>query len=438
MKPKKLKYLYWETHPDWDSKFKEFEDEEFKPIQGYEGLYFISNYGKVVSFKRNQPYLPGYWSGSKPGSGILSISLSHSKIYKTHCIHRLVYSHFVGNVKNNQRVIHKDKNKSNNYYKNLKVIDWSGSSKGSGSKKSKKIETDKLNRSGVLKFTREGKFVCAYSAAAEAAKALGIYPESLERCLKGNQKTAGGYQWRYRVDPNFDDGMIDIPPLPTRKYINAKIVYQFGQDGTFIREYPSMSEAARKVGISKHCLESCIKNKKTGAGFQWRHASEPLFKNGIVNIPSVKEMMFSLHPVVQYTHERKFVAEYPSIIDAAEKTNIKKDHIYQCCIKKKKKIGEFLWRFKDYPKFKDDIAKKPRLKRKKAREPHIFKFDLNGRFIRPYPSAADAAKSEKIPTKFIKNALQDHKLTAGGYLWRYNNDPGIDTKTMRIPPFANK
>jgi len=437
MKPKKLKNLYWETHPDWESKFKEFEDEEFKPIQGYEGLYFISNYGKVVSFKRNRPYLSGHSTGGKPVSGILSISLSHSKISKTHYIHRLVYSHFVGDIKYKQRVIHKDKNRSNNYYKNLKVTDWSESSKDSGSKKIKQIETDKLNRSGVLKFTREGKFVCQYPSAAEAAKAIGIKPVYIEKCLKGKQKVAGGYQWRYRVDPNFDDGMIDIPPLSPRKKMNAKILYQFDRDGTFIREYPSMSEAVRNVGISIHCIKSCIKNKKTVAGFQWRWASDPLFKNGIVNIPSVEKMMFNLQPVVQYTHEKKFVGEYASIIEAAEKNNIEKDHIYQCCTKKKK-IGEFLWRFKNCPKFKNDIAKKSRVKRKNALEPHIFQFDLSGRFIHPYPTVEDAAKSERISAKSIRKALQDHKLTAGGYLWRYNDDPEIDTKTMSIPAFAKK
>jgi hypothetical protein len=35
--------------------FKRYEDEEFKPIDDCDGVYFISNYGRVVSFKAKEP-----------------------------------------------------------------------------------------------------------------------------------------------------------------------------------------------------------------------------------------------------------------------------------------------------------------------------------------------------------------------------------------------
>lgn len=63
-------------------------------------------------------------------------------------------------------------------------------------------------------------------------------------------------------------------------------------------------------------------------------------------------------PVLQYTLNGEFVAEYPSIMEASRQTGINQAHISDCCNKKKRKAinglyyirnstGGYFWKFKD-------------------------------------------------------------------------------------------
>lgn len=101
--------------------------EEWKPIEGYEDSYYISNFGNVKSLDRTITY--GEEKGNyhtkkgqilKPtlSGGYLTVSLSG----RTYSVHTLVAMHFVENEKDNYVVNHIDYNKSNNFYKNLEWV----------------------------------------------------------------------------------------------------------------------------------------------------------------------------------------------------------------------------------------------------------------------------------------------------------------------------
>lgn len=53
-------------------------------------------------------------------------------------------------------------------------------------------------------------------------------------------------------------------------------------------------------------------------------------------------------PVIQYTIDDEFVAEYPSIKNAAKETGLKPQNIQSCCANKynKKTTGGFIWKYK--------------------------------------------------------------------------------------------
>lgn len=97
---------------------KDLLNEEWRDIKDYEGLYQISNYGRVKSFN------------FKKGHEIKIIKYHTNKnYYKTHLskpqhtkqflIHRLVAQHFIPNPKNKETVNHVDCNKLNNKVDNL-------------------------------------------------------------------------------------------------------------------------------------------------------------------------------------------------------------------------------------------------------------------------------------------------------------------------------
>ena len=103
--------------------------EEWRAIQGYEGIYEVSNFGNVRSVDR---YLDckiknvnkHLWKGriisqQKRKDGRLTVALySHSK-RKRMLVHRVVADAFIPNPNNYPCINHKDENPANNKVENL-------------------------------------------------------------------------------------------------------------------------------------------------------------------------------------------------------------------------------------------------------------------------------------------------------------------------------
>ena len=52
-------------------------------------------------------------------------------------------------------------------------------------------------------------------------------------------------------------------------------ILQFTKDGTLIKEWPSLSDAYRQLGISQSNICHCLKGrKKSAGGYNWRYAHE--------------------------------------------------------------------------------------------------------------------------------------------------------------------
>ena len=89
-------------------------DEVFKSIKGYEGLYSISNLGRVRSDRYNRII-----SSRLKKNGYLEASLNRNNIKIYYKIHRLVAEAFLPNPNNYSVVDHIDGNRSNNNINNL-------------------------------------------------------------------------------------------------------------------------------------------------------------------------------------------------------------------------------------------------------------------------------------------------------------------------------
>ena len=93
--------------------------EIWKDVSGYEGLYRISNYGKVKSYPGNGPrteQLKPY----KMKCGYLRFSLYKNKLKKTYLAHRLVLQTFVGPCPHGMVGCHNDGIRDNNFVGNLR------------------------------------------------------------------------------------------------------------------------------------------------------------------------------------------------------------------------------------------------------------------------------------------------------------------------------
>ena len=91
------------------------EGEEWKWIEGYEGIYKISNYGRVANSK-------GEMSLDDSDRGYCRVNLCKDGDGKKYRIHQLVAKAFCEGYKEGLVVNHKDLNKENNHYSNLEWI----------------------------------------------------------------------------------------------------------------------------------------------------------------------------------------------------------------------------------------------------------------------------------------------------------------------------
>lgn len=138
--------------------------EVWKDIPGYDGIYQISNYGRV---KSNYNYRKGNILTQRLKKGYYSVGLRKDGIRKWHLVHRLVASAFIMNKKNMPQVNHIDENKLNNKVDNL---EWCTASYNNnyGTRQERVSNTNKL-RKQVYKYDKKGNLLEIYHSVKEAA-----------------------------------------------------------------------------------------------------------------------------------------------------------------------------------------------------------------------------------------------------------------------------
>ena len=168
--------------------------EYWRPVLGYEGLYEVSNWGRVKSLPRNGTVK--YARILKPDTdkdGYLYVVLSKNNKQKLFKIHRLVAEAFIPNPNNLPMINHKDENKQNNNAENLEWCDNKyninyGSCIERRSKKRSKP---------ILQFTLDGVFVKEWDSIAECGR-NGFQTSAIIMCCKGKRKKHHKFIWKYK------------------------------------------------------------------------------------------------------------------------------------------------------------------------------------------------------------------------------------------------
>lgn len=171
--------------------------ELWKDIKGYEGLYQISNKGRVKSliFKNRMTTIKREKIlKNQRTNSYYHIILRKDGITKNYLIHRLVAEAFVENSYNYKEINHKDENILNNDANNLEWCDHSYNI-NYGNRKQKVKE--KLQVS-ISQYDLGGKFVKEWPCMNDAIRYYNN--KHIFDVCKGERKKASGYFWRYTCE----------------------------------------------------------------------------------------------------------------------------------------------------------------------------------------------------------------------------------------------
>lgn len=173
--------------------------ERWADIEGYEGLYQVSDFGNVR-------HVDGRWSLLTPDilrERYFRVTLCKNGITKKHPVHRLVGQCFCENPENKKFINHMNGVPQFNYYKNLEFATCgennshayrTGLHKGSAFGK---FLGDAHKSVPIDKFTKDMVFVKRYACIREAGIDNGIDGRRITECARGRKKTGGGFIWRY-------------------------------------------------------------------------------------------------------------------------------------------------------------------------------------------------------------------------------------------------
>lgn len=182
--------------------------EEWKWIKNFKGIYQVSSFGRIKSFKKTEQ---GYILSNQNAKGdYLRVVLYDSSTGKRRSasIHVLVAEAFIGEIPPGYHVHHKDDNKQNNSVSNLEIIH---------PKKHRK-ETEKIHpqiisamcnynkyekAKHIMQYDLDGNFIAEYANAQIASELSGVCRRNiLQVANKEEYKNgkirfqAGGYIWK--------------------------------------------------------------------------------------------------------------------------------------------------------------------------------------------------------------------------------------------------
>lgn len=170
-------------------------EEIWKDIKGYEGLYQVSNLGRVKSLNYMKTGKEKILKPVSTPDGYLKVNLYSGKCC-TKRIHRLVAEAFIEIPK--LEVNHLNGNKEDNTIENLEwcthpeneryswnVLDKKSNGKGRG------------NTKAIIQYDLYGNYIKRWKSATEAGIKLKIRASKISACCRGERNKTGGYKWKF-------------------------------------------------------------------------------------------------------------------------------------------------------------------------------------------------------------------------------------------------
>ena len=175
--------------------------EEWIPVVGYEGLYMVSNLGRVKSlnYKRTgKEKILTPVTNKKDKQGYYRVPLSKNGEKKNVLVHILVAEAFIPNPLNLPEVNHIDENTLNN---NVDNLEWctkkENANHGTRNQRISEKMTNGKQSKQVRQKNLDGDIVKDWPSTMEIERQLGFSNKHISRCCRGERKKSHGFLWEY-------------------------------------------------------------------------------------------------------------------------------------------------------------------------------------------------------------------------------------------------
>jgi hypothetical protein len=178
-------------------------EEIWKDIKGYEGVYQVSNLGRVKSLPRLHKFAHGYYMTKEKilspricgkQREYLAVALQIDGKTKQYKVHRLVAIAFLPNPYGYNEINHKDENKGNNKMDNLEWCTRSYNvNYGSRIEKQRKALIKP-----VVAYSKAYEFVKEFDSIVDASKFAKVDATNISRACRKEGRISGGYLWKYK------------------------------------------------------------------------------------------------------------------------------------------------------------------------------------------------------------------------------------------------
>ena len=181
----------------------------------YEGLYKVSNLGRILSLDYRNTGRAELMEPSDNGDGYLVVNLSKNGKYKKCLLHRLVAETFLPNPLNKPCVNHKiegDEGKSMNFVffnedgsvdEERTTIEWAtyeeNNNYGTRNERIAKAMTNGKLSKKVLQLSLSGELIRGWESTMECGR-NGFNQGNVWSCCQGKRKSAHGFLWMYYDD----------------------------------------------------------------------------------------------------------------------------------------------------------------------------------------------------------------------------------------------
>lgn len=224
-------------------------DEVWKDIEGYEGLYQVSNTGQVKSLNYNQT---GEIKVLKQGNakGYKRVGLFKNGKTKQYSVHRLVALAFISNPDDLPMVNHKDEDKTNN---NVNNLEWC---------------THEYNMSYGTRNERISKKHKGKHRSEETKK-------KISKSLRGENSPFYGKHLSEEHKKKMSES--HKGKYKGKDHPGSKPILMYDKKGNFIRRFDSTADANEYFGKDRSCsnITLCLRGKnKTAYGFIFKYENK--------------------------------------------------------------------------------------------------------------------------------------------------------------------